>query len=123
MRFESFRRELDARIEHAFVLSTQDAARFSAAQRGSPSDTRAEQLGRLRARIGSSKPYALAQERGAYIVPRRGRVGRNGRPPALRLHNGTYTKRVRLPARRWLAKAGRAWDSLFTQRLRETGGR
>ena len=122
MRFESFRAEFNAEVEREFVASTEDAARVARAQRGAPSDTRAEQLGRLRARIGSSKAYARAQERGAYIVPRRGRSGRNGRPPALRLHNGGFAKFTRLPARRYLAKAGAAWSSLFTARLRRRAG-
>lgn len=118
MRVESNADAVLAGARRAFSGALNDAAAHAAKQGGAPSDTRAQQLGPFSGRIGSSKPYAKAQERGAFIRPRRGRRGRTGRPPALRLADGRFMKWARIPARRYLAKTGKRWGEFMIQRLR-----
>lgn len=110
--------ELLASVDRDFRAALEDAADYASRQPGAPSDLRAEHLGRLRGRIGSSKPYAKAQERGAFITPRKGRRGRNGRPPALRSESGRFYKWIRIRPQRYLAKTGKQWGRLIGSRLR-----
>ncbi|MCA1570311.1 MAG: hypothetical protein LC798_08345 [Chloroflexi bacterium] len=118
MKLESRIDEFMASVDRDFGLALEDAADHAANLPGSPSDLHAERLGPFHGRIGSTKPYAKAQEKGAYITPRKGRVGRNGRPAALKAANGRFYKWVRLPAQRYLAKTGRQWGSILVARLR-----
>jgi len=104
-----FLREVDA----AFGRGLDDTARVAAALPGSPSDLRAERSGQGRGRIGSSKPYAKAQEMGAFIRPKRAR--------ALKFRDGTFRMQARIPAKRYLQKAAARWPDLLTARLREVG--
>ena len=110
-RFISHAAEFIARVNGATKHAIEDVADIAEANKGSPSDTRAEMLGPDRGRVGSSKPYAKAQERGAYIVPVRRR--------ALRFRSGQFRKRARLPATRWLSKAVRHFPDRLGQRLRQ----
>jgi len=98
------------RVERDFGLALDDAAEHAAALPGSPSDLRAERLGPLHGRIGSSKPYAKAQEKGAYITPKRRR--------ALKFVSGRFSMRARIPAKHYLAKTGRRWGAILVPRLR-----
>lgn len=118
MRLESNAGAFLARVDRDVRAARQDAAEHAAGLPGSPSDLRAEHFAGGRGRIGSSKAYAKAQERGAYITPRKGRRGRNGRPAALRAANGRFYKWVRIPARRYLERTGRQWGRFLGARLR-----
>lgn len=113
--------EFLASVEADFGRALEDAADHAANLPGSPSDLRADRTGPLTGRIGSSRAYAKAQEKGAYITPRRGRVGRNGRPAALKAANGRFYKWIRLPAQRYLAKTGGKWGDLLSTQLRRPG--
>lgn len=110
-RFVSHRVEFLSRVRSMAGESIEDVAAIARANRGSPRDTRAEMTGPGAGRVGSSKPYAKAQERGAYIVPTRAR--------ALRYASGRFSKRSRLPATRWLSKAIRHWPERLALRLRQ----
>lgn len=118
MEFTSRADEFMAGVDRDFGHALEDAADHAANLPGSPSDLRAERLGPFHGRIGSSKAYALAQEKGAYITPRKGRIGRNGRPAALKAANGRFYKWIRLPAQRYLAKTGKQWGRMLGARLR-----
>jgi hypothetical protein len=117
MRVEPNTAAFFARIEDAFSEALEDAATFARNQDGSPSDTRAERLGPLHGRVGSSREYARAQERGAYIRSRYGK----GRRAVLKFHDGRVRRWSRLPARRYLAKTGAQWGDLLLARLRQAG--
>ena len=110
MKVESHEGQFLDRIERQVVASFGDAADFAARQKGAPSDTRDEVTGPFEGRIGSSRPYAKAQERGAYIVPKRRR--------ALQFRSGEFRMRARLPANRYLAKAAARWGDMLAARLR-----
>ena len=118
MKLESQADDFLAKIDREFRQAGEDAAEHAARLPGSPSDLRFEHLGPLRGRIGSSKRYAKAQERGAFITPKKGRRGRNGRPAALRSSRGRFYKWVRIPAQRYLAKTGKEWGRILPARLR-----
>lgn len=118
MIFESHADDFLGKVDRDFDQALEDAAEHAAALPGSPSDLHAEHTGRLRGRIGSDKAYAKAQERGAFITPKKGRRGRNGRPAALRSSSGRFYKRVRIPAQRYLAKTGKEWGRILPARLR-----
>lgn len=98
------------RVEQQVALAIEDAGKEAGTRRGAPSDTRGEVTGRMRGRIGSSRPYAKAQERGAYIVPRRKK--------ALRYASGRFSMRSRLTAKRYLAATARRWPQIVSARLR-----
>lgn len=104
-------------VDRDFHEALDDAADFARAQKGAPSDLEAEHLGPLHGRIGSSRDYAMAQERGAFIRPRR-RATRTGRPPALKLADGRFMRWARIPAQRYLAKTGKQWGRFLVARLR-----
>ena len=118
MRVESNVDAFVAKVDRDFGRALEDAAEHAGKLPGSPSDLRAEHLGPFRWRIGSQKAYAMPQEKGAYITPRKGRIGRNGRPAALRAANGRFYKWLRLPAQRYLAKTGKQWGRILAARLR-----
>lgn len=63
--------------------------------------------------------FAKARERGAYIRPRRGRMGRNGRRPSLRFADGSFAKFARLKPRPYLKPAGDRWGDHLSRRLAE----
>lgn len=98
------------RVEARVGLAIRDAGEEAAGRPGAPSDTRGEMTGSLRGRIGSSARYAKAQERGAYIVPRTKK--------ALRYASGRFSRRSRLPAKRYLAQTARRWGEILEARLR-----
>lgn len=98
------------RVERQVALAIEDAGHEAASRPGAPSDTRGEMTGSLRGRIGSSARYAKAQERGAYIVPRTKK--------ALRYASGRFSRRSRLPAKRYLANTARRWAEILEARLR-----
>lgn len=105
-------------VERAFSRGLEDAADVADKLPGSPSDLRAQQLEPFRGRIGSTRPYAKAQEKGAYIRPRRGRSTRSGRPPAVKYHDGRIRRWGRLPAQRYLEKTGKRWGRILGAALR-----
>ena len=105
-------------VDRNFGRALEDAADLAARLPGSPSDLHAEHLGHLHGRIGSGKAYAMAQERGAFITPRKGRRGRNGRPAALRSEAGRFYKWIRVKGQRYLRRTGREWGRLLATRLR-----
>lgn len=107
---ESYRQRFLSSVEAKVALAVEDAARYSAALPGSPSDLHVVQLGPGRWLIGSNRRYAKAQERGAYIVPKRGR--------ALHFRDGRWRPRARLKAKHYLAKTGHRWSLFVRTRLR-----
>ena len=117
MRFESNAADFMRSVERQFAGALDDAADHAGKLPGSPSDLRAQQLDPFRGRIGSTKPYAKAQEKGAYITPK-ARSTRTGRPPAIRFRDGRIRRWSRLPAQRYLAKTGKRWGSILVARLR-----
>lgn len=110
MRIESFRENVLAGVAAAVRLAADDAARYAGGLPGSPSDLHAEDLRPNVSRIGSNRPYAKAQERGAFIVPRRGR--------ALHFSDGRWRPRARIKPKRYLARTGRRWGEFLLGRLR-----
>jgi len=98
------------RLGARVALAIRDAGEEAAGRPGAPSDTRGEITGALRGRIGSNARYAKAQERGAYIVPRTKK--------ALRYASGRFSRRSRLPAKRYLANTARRWGEILEARLR-----
>lgn len=98
------------RVHNRFALAVADAGAEASARPGAPSDTRGEVTGDLVGRIGSSARYAKAQERGAYIVPRTKR--------ALKYASGRFSRRSRLPAKRYLETTARRWGQILESRLR-----
>lgn len=109
MRYVSHADEFYAAIEQRFGTAVRDVAQIAADLPGSPSDLRAEPTGRLTWRVGSSAPYARAQERGAYIVPKRRR--------ALRFNDGTFRMVARLKPKRYLAKAAANFSAVVRRRM------
>ena len=101
------------RIHGRFGAALEDAAEHAASLPGSPGDLRAVRTGDLVGRIGSSRRYAKAQERGAFIRPKKRR--------ALRFASGRFSAKARLPAQRYLARTVRIWPRLIAARLRELG--
>lgn len=110
MRYVSHANDFYARIQTRFGAAVRDVATIADGLPGSPSDLRAEQQGPLQWRVGSSKPYARAQERGAYIVPRRGR--------ALKFVDGTFRRSARIRPKRYLARAAASFRSAMRRRMR-----
>ena len=110
MRYVSHADAFFTAIGRRFGVALEDAADLAGRLPGSPSDLRAERTGPLSGRVGSSKPYAKAQERGAYIVPRQAQ--------ALRFASGQFSRRARLRPKRYLAQTAMRWGDLLTRRLR-----
>lgn len=99
-------------VSAAFGRSVRDAGEEAARRRGAPSDTHGDVTGFLEGRIGSDRPYAKAQERGAFIRPRGAR--------ALRFATGEFRMHARIKAKRYLRATGRRWGhELLVPRLRE----
>lgn len=98
-----------ARVERQVGMAIDDAGTEAASRPGAPHDTRGEMTGLMQGRIGSDQPYARAQERGAYIRPRRRK--------ALLYGSGKFSMRSRLPARAYLANTARRWAQIVTARL------
>lgn len=117
-RFVSRRHVILGEVERAFTRSVRQAAQL--AERKAPRRSgrlrgsgHVERRGLFRARIVFDAPYATAQEKGAFITPRRGKT----------LHfkvGGRWVsvKAVRLRAQPYLRPAGDAWPRLFTEELR-----
>lgn len=110
MKYVSHVDDFYARIQTRFGHAARDVAQIADALPGSPSDLRAVQQGPLHWRVGSSRPYARAQEKGAYIVPRRRR--------ALKFADGTFSMRARLRPKRYLARAAAHFGPILNRRLR-----
>ena len=115
-----------ADVHAAFRGSAQDV--LEDAGRGSrSSEIRSsgivDELGPGYLRVRFTARFARARERGAFIKPRPGRRGRNGRPAALRLADGRFMKWARIPKRPYLEPAGRTWDDRLMGRLRAIRGR
>lgn len=109
-RFVSHAAEFLGRVNGATRFALEDVADIAKSNKGAPSDTRAEMTAADGGRVGSSRPYAKAQEKGAYITPKQRR--------ALRFRSGLIRKRARLPARRWLSKAVTHYGERLATRLR-----
>jgi hypothetical protein len=110
VRYVSHAQDFYARIQTRFGAAVQDTAAVADQLPGSPRDLRAVQHGPLRWRVGSSADHARAQELGAYIVPRQRR--------ALKFASGAFSKRARLPAKRYLRRAAATFGSHLARRLR-----
>lgn len=117
-RVESYRAQFLERVNSAWVDALKETASVADRLPGSPSDLRAEVTGRMRGRFGSDQPYAKAQERGAYITPRRGRSGRGGRRPMLKFADGKFRPRARIRPKRYLAQAAAQWPGILLSHLR-----
>jgi hypothetical protein len=102
-----------SQVQAAYWRSLEDAANAARRNHSAPGDTRAELTGPLKGRIGSTRPYAKAQELGAFIVPVRRRM--------LKFRDGTFHRQARLKAKHYLRTAARKWPSLLESRLREVG--
>ena len=98
-----------SRIQQRFGAAVRDVERVADGLPGSPSDVRAVQVGPLEWRVGSSKPYAKAQERGAYIVPKRAR--------ALKFADGSFRMSARIKPKRYLAKAAAGFGRAVRRRM------
>jgi hypothetical protein len=110
MRLESFRDRFLGNVAVRTRLAAEDAARHAAGLPGAPSDLHAVHLRPGVSRIGSNRPYAMAQERGAFIRPRRGR--------AIRLSNGQWRAWARIRPKYYLRNTGRRWGDFLRGRLR-----
>lgn len=106
VRIESHQAEFLREVVAKTRQARKDVAAAARSNPGAPSDTRLR-----RNQVGSSRAYARAQERGAYIRPRRRRV--------LKFADGSFRPRARIRAKRWLSKAGRRWGEFLERRLRE----
>ena len=80
-----------------------------------------DELGPGHLRVRFSAVFAKARERGAYIRPRKGRQGRNGRPAMLKFADGTFRPSARIRKRPYLEPAGKMWDGFLMSRLRAIG--
>ena len=109
MKYLSHANDFYARIQMRFGAAVQDVASVADDLPGSPSDLRAVQEGPLHWRVGSSAPYAKAQEKGAYIVPKRRR--------ALKFADGTFRMQARLRPKRYLRKAAATFRGAMRRRM------
>jgi hypothetical protein len=111
--FESRRGPFKAKVAARLDLGAQDIARTAQRILGGggalTGSVRVHRLGPGRWRIGSDHPGAMAQERGAFVRPKRRR--------ALKF-NGRWAMHARIPAKHWLSRAGVQAPRLIGQRLR-----
>jgi hypothetical protein len=111
--FESNRHQFKAKVATRLQLGAQDVARAAQRNLGGggalTGSVRVERLGPGRWRIGSLHPGAMAQERGAFVRPKRRR--------ALKFA-GRFAMHARIPAKHWLSRAGVQSPQLLGQRLR-----
>lgn len=126
VRIVSFAEQRIAEVNAAFLASGQDV--MNEAARRSRSSTIAgsgqvDQLGPGHLRVRFTAAFARARERGAFIQPRRGRQGRNGRPAAIRFADGSFRAFARLRKHPYLAPAGAMWGDFLLARLRGSGAR
>ena len=125
-RIVSFAEQRIADLNAGFLASARDvrdeAARRSRSSTIAGSGT-VDQLGPGHLRVRFSAPFAKARERGAFIRPRRGRQGRNGRPAAIRFADGSFRTFARLRKQPYLAPAGAMWGEFLLARLRGSGVR
>lgn len=110
MRIESRVPQFLGRVRTQFAAAIDDAGEEARHRPGAPSDTHGEVTGPLTGRIVSNKPGARAQERGAYITPKRAR--------ALRFADGTFSMHARIRGKHYLRKTGRRWGRILVPRLR-----
>ena len=80
-----------------------------------------DEIGPGALRVSFNAPFAEARERGAYIRPRKGRRGRNGRPAMLTFADGSFRPSARIRQHPFLEPAGRMWDGFLMARLRAIG--
>lgn len=126
VRIVSFAEERIADLNAGFLASAQDV--LNEAARRSRSSTIAgsgtvDQLGPGHLRVRFRAAFSRARERGAFIRPRRGRQGRNGRSAAIRFADGSFRTFARLRKHPYLAPAGAMWGDFLVARLRGSGAR
>lgn len=113
MSFDSLRGPFMAKVHGRLQLGAQDVAKAAQRNLGGggalTQSVKVERLGMGRWRIGSTHPGAMAQERGAFLRPKRRR--------ALKFA-GRYSMHARIPAKHWLSRAGVQSLRLLGQRLR-----
>lgn len=136
MRFVDRRQVLLARIPEAFRMSVYDVEREAKSNapvgptriagdqriahvRNSPGQLRqsvhSEFFGSLRARVGSSLPYARIRDQGGTITAKRAKYLR------FQTYDGAWhmVRQVHQTGTHWLTNAGRRWVAFFTLRLRQ----
>lgn len=112
---ESYRPQFLAKIDRRLDLAADDIKRLARANLGGgggqlSGSVKVEQIGSNRWRVGSNHPGARAQEKGVFIRPKRARV--------LKFADGAYSMHARVPAKRWLSRAGKQWARAAGRRLR-----
>lgn len=113
MTFESYRPRFKAKVLQRLNLSARDVQRQAQRNLGGggalTGSVRVIQVRPGLWRVGSSHPGAYAQEVGAYITPRGAK--------ALKF-NGRFAMHARIPAKRWLSRAGKQFARFAGRRLR-----